>query len=174
MTIINDKLIDIVCSKFSLNLSGIHGLSHWARVYDNGFMLAEGTDANLKVIACFALFHDSCRQSDSSDPKHGDRGARLAAKLRGEHLSLTDNELLTLQTACNLHTRERIHSDPTVQICFDSDRLDLDRVGNTPHPFFLNTSKARDPDIMHDACLRSRSNFVPHNILGEAYHKFHS
>jgi hypothetical protein len=40
-----------------------------------------------------------------------------------------DNSSMVI-TACRLHTSDRTHDDITVQACFNSDRLDLGRVGN--------------------------------------------
>ena len=37
-------------------------------------------------------------------------------------------------SSCIGHTHERTHPDVTVQTCWDADRLDLGRVGITPHP----------------------------------------
>jgi uncharacterized protein len=36
--------------------------------------------------------------------------------------------------ACRLHTDGLTSSEPTVQACWDADRLDLGRVGITPKP----------------------------------------
>ncbi|MCA9790206.1 MAG: hypothetical protein KC910_00365 [Candidatus Eremiobacteraeota bacterium] len=37
----------------------------------------------------------------------------------------------------------REYHDPTIATCWDSDRLDLDRVGVDPDPAFLSTAAAR-------------------------------
>ena len=47
--------------RFAINWHGAHGASHWARVRNNGLMIAEATGANMAVVEIFAFFHDSCR-----------------------------------------------------------------------------------------------------------------
>jgi uncharacterized protein len=50
-----------------------------------------------------------------------------------------------LHKACHGHTHQRFHPDVTIQTCWDSDRLDLGRVGVTPHPSRLGTEAAKTP-----------------------------
>ena len=164
--IISDKLIIAIKDQLQINWSGIHGVSHWARVYENGIHLAESTGAIKKVVRLFSVFHDSCRCNESGDPEHGHRGACLAELWRGKYFELSDNEFDLLFAACNLHTKARTHADITVQTCFDADRLDLGRVGNTPNPKFLCTDAARNPKIIEWALQRSVSGYIPDNILG--------
>ena len=65
--------------------------------------------------------------------------------LRGRLFDLTDHEFHLLHRACAGHTHERTHLDVTIQTCWDADRLDLGRVGITPHPKYLGTEVARRP-----------------------------
>jgi hypothetical protein len=53
--------------------AGSHGLTHWARVLENGLRLAPATGANVTVVALFAVFHDARRLNDGRDPGHGER-----------------------------------------------------------------------------------------------------
>jgi len=93
-------------------------------------MLAKYTGANTSVIELFAVFHDSCRESDGTDPMHGPRGAVLALELWEEGLfECTPEELEVLQIACFGHTSHQQHSDITVATCWDADRLDLPSIG---------------------------------------------
>ncbi len=94
-----------------LGHAGIHGVPHWARVLENGRLLAEETGARPAVIELFALFHDSCRWNDCSDPGHGSRGATFAASLRGVLIDLPDEEFELLSVACALHSDGRTHVD---------------------------------------------------------------
>jgi uncharacterized protein len=55
----------------------------------------------------------------------------------------------------------------TIQTCWDADRLDLGRVGVTPHPSRLCTEVARRPEILEWADGRGKSNFVPAYVLEE-------
>jgi len=168
-SVLSVQLISAIKERFQLNWNGIHGVSHWARVCENGLQLAESTGANRKVVKLFALFHDSQRVTESNDPDHGPRGAHLAELLRGKLFELPNKDFDLLFTACSLHTQAKTHADITVQTCFDADRLDLGRVGKTPDTKFLCTEAAKDPKTIEWANQRSINGFVPDNILGMQY-----
>ena len=160
---------DLVCAikdQFQINWQGIHGLSHLARVWENGIQLAEATGANKKVVQLFAVFHDSRRLNENSDPEHGPRGALLAESWRGKYYDLSDEEFDLLFTACSLHTKAKTHMDKTIQTCFDADRLDFGRVGKIPDPKFLCTEAAKDNKTIEWATQRSVSGYIPGNLLG--------
>lgn len=165
---ITRELIEAVHGQFMLNWHGIHGVRHWSRVYANGMRIADGTPVNIQVIQLFALFHDSCRLSEGSDPEHGPRGAELAGKFRGVFFHLNDDDFVLLEKACKYHTVRMHHEEPTVAVCFDADRLDLGRVGSRPDPDFLSTSQAREPATIKWALERSISDYLPANILAES------
>jgi uncharacterized protein len=123
---------------------GIHGLTHWLRVERNGLYLAEATGADAAVASLFALFHDSRRHNDGTDPGHGARGARLAEELFWEGLlKITETQLRLLAYACAHHTEEHFTDDVTIGCCWDADRLDLPRIGIATEPALLNTLPAR-------------------------------
>ena len=165
---LSEALIEAVTKHVSINLCGIHGLSHWARVLDNGLRLAVANGADPAVVELFALFHDSRRLDDNADPEHGPRGAELAAQLHGNLFHLGPEQLHLLLTACRLHTIARSHDNLTVQTCFDADRLDLARIGKTVDPAFLCTEAAKDPATIARASERSIARMVPGNALGRA------
>ena len=166
---LTEQLIEIIVQKQVTNPAGRHGLSHWARVLDNGLRLADQTGANRQVVELFALFHDSCRLNEDADPQHGPRGAELAEQLyRDGLLELDEQSLHLLLNACRLHTSARIHEDTTVCTCFDADRLDLARIGKIVDPAFLCTDAAKDPATIAWATERSTAGFVPDNVLGQA------
>ena len=171
-TIITIELITVVQKQLPINWRGTHGLSHWARVYENGLRLAAVTGADPKVVELFALFHDSRRLTDGQDPEHGPRGAKLAEALRGKYYQLSDERFDLLFLACRLHTSAKTHEDITVQTCFDADRLDLGRVGKTPDPEFLNTEAAKDPKRIAWSTGQSINGVVPKNVLGRAFTLF--
>ncbi len=125
-------------------LGTLHGVSHWERVERNGMMLAtQGCD--LTVIRLFAYLHDSCRENDDYDEQHGPRAAKMIAGLRNTLLKdLTDHQFELLQTACYLHTTTHRTGDPTIDACFDADRLDLGRVSITPDPTKMATEKGKE------------------------------
>lgn len=118
----------------------VHGPDHWRRVERNGCVLAARTGANITVVRLFALFHDCRRKNDGWDPEHGRRGADFAADLRGELFDLADTEFELLRAACIDHTDGHHHADVTIGTCWDSDRLDLGRVGMIPDPQYMSTS----------------------------------
>ena len=109
--------------------SEFHGLDHWRQVEFNGLLLAMKTKADITVVRLFALFHDSKRDFDGYDETHGGRGAEFAKKCREEKMfEITDEQFEKLYHACKNHTSERHNGDPTIDTCYDADRLDLGRV----------------------------------------------
>lgn len=167
-SIITPQLIDIVKNQLDINWHGTHGISHWSRVYAIGMRLAGLTGASQHVIELFALLHDCRRLNEYSDPNHGPRAATFAATLHGTCFpSLGIADLKKLEMACSLHTKASSHDDITVQTCFDSDRLDLGRIGKMPKQKYISTHAARDEEIISWAYAMSIEGHIPDNILGE-------
>ena len=156
-----ESIIRAILAGYTLDRRGIHGLSHWARVLENGLRLAETTGADARIVRLFAVFHDSRRENEGTDPGHGRRGAEFAASVRNSLLDLNDADSETLRIACALHTDERFHSDPTVQTCWDADRLDLGRVGKKVDPAFLGRAAGGDGTLLRWADERARRGVVP-------------
>lgn len=152
---------------YALPLNGDHGVAHWARVLENGRRLAEETGANVEVVSLFAVLHDSRRINEVSDPEHGPRAAEFATELRGSVFDLDDHEFRLLYRACEGHTHERDHPDVTIQTCWDSDRLDLGRVGIMPHPSRLCTDVAKMPETIKWADGRASFGVIPTFVLKE-------
>ena len=164
---ITEALIKDIKEQFCITWIGIHGPSHWARVYDIGMRLTDHTGANRTVVQLFSVFHDSGRHSEGSDPQHGLRGANLATQLRKTHLHLlSDEEFDMLHTACCFHTHASSHENITIKTCFDADRLDLGRVGTIPDPKYLCTDTAKSKDMISWALENSHTGIIPDNILG--------
>ena len=116
------------------HLGPIHGIEHWKRVERNGLLLATD-DVNIKVVRLFAYFHDHKRLSDGWDLEHGRRAAENLDNIRRILLSeLTDDEFVMLKRACMEHTIIHRTGIPTIDACFDADRMDLPRVGYMPDP----------------------------------------
>ena len=119
-------------------LGKTHGLPHWQRVERNGILLSlkeyNGSlylrkDINLKVIRLFAYLHDKCRLGNHNDWKHGERAADMLYTIRNTLLKdLISEEFHLLEKACRFHTTMHKTGNPTIDICFDADRLDLGRV----------------------------------------------
>jgi uncharacterized protein len=167
MSIITLELLTKIREHYSLNWYGTHGIYHWARVYENGMKLSAQEGVNKKVIQLFSIFHDSQRWNEHEDPAHGARGAQLFLHLR-EHLPLTDEEFELLTVACSQHTAARTHENITVQACFDSDRLDLWRIGVKPSPEFLCTPVAKLPETIEWAMRKNMDSvkMLPKNAFG--------
>ncbi|WP_165244441.1 hypothetical protein [Paludisphaera soli] len=161
MRIDEPSIIRAVLEGYALRRDGIHGVAHWARVLENGLRLAEETGADVAVVRLFALLHDSRRFDDGYDPDHGPRAADFARTLRGRAFELPDPAFELLHRACAGHTHERTHPDPTIQTCWDADRLDLGRVGVTPRPSRLCTEAARRPETIRWAHRRASRWLVP-------------
>ena len=162
---IQRALIDEVVRGHVLPLGGIHGASHWARVLENGRRLCEATGASFEVVTLFAIFHDSRRWNDGDDPRHGSRGAELAASLRGSLFELGDSDFASLHHACEHHTAGLTEAELVVQVCWDADRLDLGRVGISPQPRRLCTEAARDPAMIAWADGRARRDHAAGAVL---------
>jgi uncharacterized protein len=152
---ITPQLVNVLRSRFLLDWQGIHGASHWARVRENGLKLAEFTGANVRVVELFAFIHDSCRQNDWRDPEHGLRAGVFVRTLTNTIITLNDDELELLVTACEGHSEGWMQADITVCTCWDADRLDLGRVGIKPNPAKLCTEAARSLEMIEWAYSRS-------------------
>ncbi len=155
------QVLEAVLASYTLPRFGVHGISHWARVMENGLRLAARTGADRRVIRLFALLHDARRQNESIDPGHGRRAAEWVASLHGSAFELPAPEFELLLHACRRHTDGLTEADVTVQTCWDADRLDLGRVGITPVPGRLCTEAARDPALLDWAYARSVASHVP-------------
>jgi uncharacterized protein len=150
-----------VVEQFRLPILGVHGVSHWGRVFENGSRIAAAAGADLQILELFALFHDACRLKDSGDREHGPRGAELAASLRGR-IPLDAAAFGLLLEACSCHTRGPREGAPvTVRACLDADRLDIPRVGLQTMPSLLFTDAARDRRVISWAGRRAARRELP-------------
>ena len=156
-----EPLLAAIANQYALAPQGLHGLNHWARVLENGLRLAETEGGDITVIRLFAIFHDACRHNQSRDPGHGNRGAALAEQQLGDLTLVTQKQLNLLTFACREHTYGKTTADLTVQICWDSDRLDLARVPIMPHPNYLCTQAAKTSALINWANLRAISDHSP-------------
>ena len=123
---------------------GYHGIDHWDRVFVNGQLLIT-RKVNPLVVGLFAYLHDYCRLDDGDDLQHGPRAAAFIDTIRDTLLvDVSDKEIWLLKEACRLHTVTGKTGDPTIDACFDADRLDLGRVGIIPDPAKLATKKGKE------------------------------
>lgn len=140
-----NHLLSLIKNQFKLDLYGDHGIYHWQRVEKIGMYLFEGQEVDTEVMKLFALLHDAKRESEFYDPEHGLRASSYVQELYNKKfLNITAQQLKQLLFACKHHSDSKIKSDDiTIQTCWDSDRLDLWRIGITPVPKYLLTRKAR-------------------------------
>ena len=136
------QLLKAILDQFKISRSGVHGPAHWARVRYHGLMIGAECGADLHVVELFAFLHDSKRLNEYSDPDHGARAADYATSLNGSFFTLNANQLDLLCKAMRGHSGGQVHRDPTIQTCWDADRLDLGRVGIRPDPYFLSSLAA--------------------------------
>ena len=123
--------------------SGCHGIDHWDRVYANGQLLVTRR-VNPLVVGLFAYLHDYCRMDDGDDLQHGPRAAAFIDTIRDTLLvDVSDEDIHLLKEACRLHTVATKTGNPTIDACFDADRLDLGRVGIIPDPARMATKKGK-------------------------------
>lgn len=150
------KLAFFIKNRFRLDLNGIHGSSHWARVRLNGLMLAEhvyGVDTD--VVELFALLHDVERHDENEDIEHGKRSAILVRELDGDLFNLSKKQLDLLARACENHSHGYLEDDITVMACWDADRLDLGRVGVFPDANRLCLRASKDFELIEKCYWRS-------------------
>ena len=141
-------LIEKIKEEFKIDYYGDHGINHWRRVYENTQRLAVHHSIESEVFELFALLHDSKRHDEFQDKHHGKRAAEFTQTLLDEALiTIDDKDTERLIYACSNHThsdkKHPLFSDLIVQICFDSDRLDIDRVGFEIDIKYLATDYAK-------------------------------
>ena len=151
------KVLAAAKARVAVDLHGVHGVAHWARVRETGHRLARATGADKELVELFAFLHDCCRESDRTDPGHGGRAADFAASLRDSLIVLPDDRFDILYEAIRDHEKGFTRADVTVMTCWDADRLDLGRVGVRPDPRYLCTAAAKHRDTIAWAYRRSRA-----------------
>ena len=62
-------IIHEILKDYALPIHGDHGITHWARVLENGLRLSKLTEANVTVVSLFAVFHESRRIQANSVQK---------------------------------------------------------------------------------------------------------
>jgi uncharacterized protein len=168
MSVLTPSLVSRILDGYALPRSGVHGVSHWARVLENGRRVAALTlGADADIVELFSIFHDARRINESIDFGHGRRGSALARELRGHYFELDDARFALLEYACDEHTSGKTEADPRVQVCWDADRLDLLRVGTRPRTALLCTAAARTAEVMDWANRRASRLDVPALIQDE-------
>ncbi len=126
-----DKVLEAAKAEYILRPDGIHGVNHWLRVAEIGAEIARRWGhVDPDVVRSFALLHDCKRIYDGGDENHGARAAaRVPCFKRTAVLELDKTQSWQLTFAMRLHTAGLIETVPTIQACWDADRLDLMRFG---------------------------------------------
>ena len=138
------RVRDFAIKHARTNEYSIHGIEHWDRVARNGELL-NVPEADMKVVLSFAYLHDVERDNDGYDEEHGPKAAKLIDEIRESVLGfLDDKQIGLLKEACALHTTCHRTGNPTIDACFDSDRLDLTRVGIIPDPDRMATKEGAE------------------------------
>lgn len=132
-----------VLGQFKVSRQGVHGPNHWARVRHHALAIGQATGADLLIVELFAFLHDSKRLNEDRDPDHGKRAASFATQLNGQYFKLDGLQMDVLCHAMTHHSEGAVHADPTIQTCWDADRLDLGRVGIKPAARFLSPVAAQ-------------------------------
>lgn len=146
-------------AQFRLDIHGVHGLPHWERVLKHGTEIAKRDPrVDRKVVSLFAVLHDSQRLNDGDDPKHGLRAAIWTIDMDNTGLiNLSREQGIELFLALRDHSVGGSTEAPTVQACWDADRLDLGRVGIKPEAKYLGSEYARRPDVIEAAWQESQN-----------------
>jgi len=147
-------LIALIKSEFKLDWGGIHGANHWARVLYHGKTIGEIRQADLLVVELSGFLHDSCRLNDGRDPQHGQRAADFAHGIQGDFFHLKPSQLDTLCFAMQHHSGGEVSTNTTIQTCWDSDRLDLGRVGIKPSAQYLSEEATLFVDLAYEWSIR--------------------
>jgi uncharacterized protein len=171
-------IIDQVLAQYKLPIDGDHGVAHWARVYENGLALARHfdlTSEQIEVVKLFAMLHDACRLKEHNDPRHGYRAGNILLRNIEETTDLLSDMTVEQLGACSVameyHTDAnfKLHPNtaavhPEIRVCWDADRLDLDRVGIKPEKKFL---VCKDDAIIRECRRRGVSQAIPKLVLSE-------
>ena len=137
------KIIHRIKTETRVPAHSVHGFSHWERVADYGRVIAKNEDVNERIITLFAFFHDCQRLSEGEDPEHGPRAAKFVKTFSNKELGLDQPDMERLIIACRHHTHGCETDDLTIMASWDSDRLDLERIGIIPDPKYLFTATAK-------------------------------
>lgn len=140
----NEYIEKNIKERFGQNCdSSIHGYEHWKRVENVGHMLCGSEGVDKMFVTLFSYFHDSCRVDDSVDTRHGQVAANYAKSLRGVCYDMGQEDFDLLYTSIYFHSHPMVTNNASVGVCWDSDRIDLVRVGLIPKIEYMSTKSAK-------------------------------
>ena len=111
----------------------------------------------------FALLHDCKRENDYRDLEHGPRAEAYIRGIR-DWIPLQGIQFEYLCDACRTHTTGTTPENQTIATCWDSDRLDIGRVGIIPNEQFLTNPEAKR--IAREKDFQSLKTFKYQNLIG--------
>ncbi|NQU06082.1 MAG: hypothetical protein HQ568_08315 [Calditrichaeota bacterium] len=160
-SIITKWLMKTIRDQYTLDWHGTHGIHHWLRVRRNGLALCAAHGGCRAFIELFSVLHDCKRIDEGRDLLHGKRAAEYMEIIREDiDYILTPKEFDDLKYAVEYHTTEQHSSNLNIQICWDSDRLDIERVDIILDKNYLNTKSAKN-----DLFIESLNNIPILNCL---------
>ena len=158
--VIPKTVIKSIFDNYQLNLTeGLHALSHWSRVIENGLILSEYNKANVNILIAFAFFHNSKRNNEEHDPEEGLKGSQLL-RYYEEDLNLSPEEIELACEACEDFQDVVFNENITIATCWDSERLDFMRSGIYPDTDKLNSEYAKNVGIITSAIKRGMNNHI--------------
>ena len=130
----NEKKLRVFLSSLPEYNCHMEWYLHSTRVEAFGLLLMQAyTFVDADVVKWFAYLHDFTKMKMSVG--HGESAADYIKTIRHTILSdLSDSQIVTLQMACALHMTTRETEDMTINVCFDADRLDIQRHGIATDP----------------------------------------
>lgn len=143
------SLLEEIKENFKIDFYGDHGIYHWYFVYKNTQLLSQYYNIETNIFMLFSILHDSKRIDEFNDKNHSKRAALYVQTLyENGRLKLSELDLQRLIFACENHTKivdieSDLLKDLVVQVCLDSDKLDLTRVGIKPKAKYMLTSYAK-------------------------------
>lgn len=150
-----------------------HGFRHMRNVEAFGDLLAKRTEGvDNDVVHWFAYLHDIERKKDYDDPDHGKRVPAFIDLIRNTYLiDLTNEQIELLKKACELHNSTHKTGNPTIDVCFDADRLDLPRFGIKTDPGKMATQLGMDlaKEKYESLCLFVESHLRDRLIFSDKY-----
>jgi len=144
-----EELLNIIKKDFKLDLYGDHGIYHWQRVFLNTQKLAKYYNVTSEIFELFSILHDSKRENEYQDINHGKRASEFVKELiERKYIKLDTIDEQRLIYACVNHTKpdmtNLLYNDIIVQICFDADKMDIERVGIIPDKKYFLTQYAKE------------------------------
>ena len=139
-----DKYKDLIVylrKNFILKEDSIHGYMHWKRVFENGYQIINSNKKiDAEIVFLFSIIHDTKRVNEYKDILHAERAAESLKLLKKLHyINLNKDRYKILDYAIRNHEKGDVSDNVTIGCCWDSDRLDLFRVGIIPAKKYFST-----------------------------------